>query len=346
MNKRKVLIMMLLAIVLAACSGSKVENPQFDFLADMGITVTDKLLLGDSISLPDIYCGDSDQDNEVDGKELNWKQYDALIVPAGIDFTDVMSRWLLLGVRDMGHGNTLAAYYAGSSIGYCVNLMTYDSRGKLLDAINVRELHLLWRVDIEKPDDNSVYTLDGSITFDSPSGFTLHRAMGRCIMDYDKGLKGAPQWKQYWDQAYSVNDKGHFVLLRQNMTRAEGKVDPYAVMDFRSWDLLACSLHDPGVMNFWNDYEPSIGNVYSPDYRYNPFPWDVTKLYEMNPSRFLNWMAARGDNDNRLLPYFKLSPDQRPALLEQINRLSDPAARQWLTALVNSWDDKPLTQHL
>lgn len=346
MNKRKVLIMALLTIVLAACSGHKVDNPQFDFLNKQGLTVTDKLLLADSLVLPDIYCGDSDQDNEVNGKELTWEQYDTLIVPAGLDFTDVMSRWLLLGVRDVGNGNTLAAYFAGSSLGYCVNLMTYNSQGKMLDAINLRELHLLWRKYVEDPDNNTVFTLDGHVTFEGKNSFTLHRIMGECVMDYDKGLKGTPAWQQGWDQGYSINDKGHFVLVRQDLVNAKGKVDHYAVMDFRSWDLLACSLHDPGVMDFWNDYEPSIGNVYSPDYRYNPFPWDVCQLYKMNPQRFLNWMAGRRNNDNRLLPYFKISPDLRPALLEQINRLADPEASQRLTGIVNSWDDKPLTKHL
>ena len=32
--------------------------------------------------------------------------------------------------------------------------------------------------------------------------------------------------------------------------------------------------------------------------------------------------------------------------LEEISRLEDASARQWLTNLVNSWDDKPLTKHL
>ena len=47
-----------------------------------------------------------------------------------------------------------------------------------------------------------------------------------------------------------------------------------------------------------------------------------------------------------LLPQFKLPVDERPALLEEIGRLDDNDARQWLTDLVNSWDDKPLTKHL
>ena len=44
--------------------------------------------------------------------------------------------------------------------------------------------------------------------------------------------------------------------------------------------------------------------------------------------------------------YFKLSPSERPELLSDIGRLEDPDARQWLTSIVNSWDDKPLTKHL
>ena len=57
-------------------------------------------------------------------------------------------------------------------------------------------------------------------------------------------------------------------------------------------------------------------------------------------------MAAHRDSGNRLLPLFKLPPDDRPALLKEIARLDDPSARRWLTDIVTAWDDKPLTRHL
>ena len=48
--------------MLAACSGGgKVANEQFTFLKDLGITVNEKLLLADTLTLPDIYCGDPEQ---------------------------------------------------------------------------------------------------------------------------------------------------------------------------------------------------------------------------------------------------------------------------------------------
>ena len=118
------------------------------------------------------------------------------------------------------------------------------------------------------------------------------------------------------------------------------------VLDFKSWDMLICSRHDPAVMDVWNDYSELVNSTYDPDYEYNPFPWDISELYKMNPQRFLKWMAAHRGKDNRLLPQFKLPVDERPALLEEIKRLDDSSARQWLTDLVNSWDDKPLTKHL
>ena len=123
-------------------------------------------------------------------------------------------------------------------------------------------------------------------------------------------------------------------------------MDYYAALDFKSWDMLVCSLHDPGIMDTWNDYTELVNSTYDPDYQYNPFPWDVALLYRMNPQRFLQWMAAHRDSSNRLLPLFKLPPDDRPALLQEIARLDDPAARQWLTTIVTGWDDTPLTRHL
>lgn len=335
------------ALVLALCSScSKPSNEQFGFLERMGISINDNLMLGDSIVMNDIYCGDSSQDdNEVNGKELSGEQYHALIGPAGIDFTDVMSKWILLGVRDVGHGNTLAAYYAGSSIGYCVDLMTYDRQGKLLDAINLRELHMLWRVNLLDPEDNNAFTLDSRVTFNKNS-LTLHRLMGACVMDYDEGLKGAPKWQQAWDQSYIINEKGHFVMQRQQVVMEKGEVDYFATMDFKTWDLLACSLHDPSIMNFWNDFEQEVVAAYGPEYTYNPFPLDVLKLYNVNPQRFLTWISAPGNRDNRLLPYFKVPREQRPDLIKEINRLQDPDARLWLTTIVNEWDDTPLTKHL
>ena len=60
-----------------------------------------------------------------------------------------MGNWMLLGVRDMGSGITLAAFYIGSGTGYSVDLMTYDKQGHLLDAINTRVLHMLWRTHFD-----------------------------------------------------------------------------------------------------------------------------------------------------------------------------------------------------
>ena len=186
-------ILLFTALLLTASYGcSHQSDGQFGFLNRLGIHVNDNLMLGDSIVMNDIYCGDSNQDdNEVEGKELSAEQYHALIGPAGIDFTDVMSKWVLLGVRDVGHGNTLAAYYAGSSIGYCVDLMTYDQQGKLLDAINLRELHMLWRVNLQDPEDNNAFTLDSRVTFLG----AVHDAM----CDYESALKGkACGWPHYF----------------------------------------------------------------------------------------------------------------------------------------------------
>lgn len=340
-------ISVLTAVVLIACnSGSTVNNEQFAFLDKLGITVTDELLLGDSLSLPDVYCGDKrQQEEEVPGKALSQSQYQALIVPVDHDIPDAMSYWVLMGVSDVGGGITLAAYYAGNGVGYCVNLVTYDKQGRPLDAMNARELHLLWRVNLSDASNDSVYTLDSHFAL-AGDKMTLYRTMGRCIMDFQGDLKSAPLWQQTWQQDYVINAKGHFVLQGQRVIKESGEVDQYAALDFKSWDMLVCSLHDPDIMDTWNNYTELVNSTYDADYKYNPFPWDVAELYRMNPQRFLRWMAAPQHQNNRLLPCFKLPPHDRPALLEEISRLEDPAARQRLTALVNSWDDKPLTKHL
>lgn len=341
-------VFLALTLVLGACSGgSSVANEQFKFLSDLGITVDDKMMLGDTLTLPDVYCGDPEQKvSDLEGTRLDNDQYQTLIVPAGHGIPDAMSNWMLLGVRDMSNGVTLAAYYAGNGVGYCVNLITYDKQGHLLDAINARELHLVWRCDLSNIDDDNSFTLDGMFTFEETDRVTLHRTMGKCVMDFDNDLKGAPEWQQHWIQTYVINPKGCFVLQGQQVVKDQGKVDHYAALDFKSWDMLVCSLHDAGIMDTWNEYSLLVNSTYDPDYKYNPFPWDVAKLYHMNPQRFLKWMAAHRDPGNRLLPQFKLPPADRPALLKEISRLDDPAARDWLTALVNSWDNKPLTKHL
>lgn len=335
-------------MLLAACSGgTKVEGGKFAYLDKLDIAITEDLLLGDTISMPDVYCGDPQQTiDDLKGKQLDLDQYDALIVPAGPDIADKMSNWLLLGVRDVGGGNTLAAYYACNGMGYCVDLITYDKQGNILDAINARELHLLWRCNLNDPNDDNVFTIDGFFTLDGPNRLTLHRTMGHCVMDFEGDLKSKPEWQQEWVQDYVINDKGHFVLKGQHVIDEQGNVDQYAALDFKSWDMLVCSRHDPSVMDTWNEYSLLVNSTYDPDYKFNPFPWDVAQLYEMNPGRFLTWMAAHRGTDNRLLPQFKLPPEDRPALLQEISRLEYADARQWLTSLVNNWDDKPLTKHL
>lgn len=337
----------LLILMLAACSGSdKSAQRNFAFLNDAGINVDDGLLLSDTLALPDVYCGDKNQTaDDLKGKPLNSKQYAALIEPVGHGFPEPMSNWMLLGVRDIG-GITLAAYYACNGMGYNVDMVTYDKQGHVLDAINMREMHLVWRRDLSRADDNTSFTLDSHITFNGAGQVTLHRVMGCCQMDYEGDLKGKPQWQQAWDQAYDIDAKGQFVLQGQQVVNESGMVDYYATMDFRCWDMLVCSLHDPSVMDTWNDYAQVVNATYDPEYHYNPFAIDVAELYEMNPQRFLRWMALKRDHGNRLLRYFKLPADKRPALREEITRLGDPSAEQWLSGIVNSWDDKPLTNHL
>lgn len=346
-NKSILTLATLLALGLAACSGKgSTQNPQFGFLDSLVITIDEDLTLGDSLVLPDIYCGDPNQtNNDLRGPRLSNDQYKALVVPASEGFADAMSNWLMLGARDMGNGVTLVAYYACNGSGYCVDLMTYDKQGHLLDAINAREMHLLWRVNLSDASNDTVFTLDGHFTF-AGDKVTLHRTMGRCVMDFDGDLKGAPLWQQTWEQPYTINAKGHFVLQGQQVVKEKGEVDQYAALDFKAWDLLVCSLYDPGAMDTWNQYAAVINATYDPDYKYNPFPWDVAQLYRKNPQRFLKWLSAPANRNNNLLPCFKLKKEDRPALRKEIARIDDPAARQWLTALVNSWDDVPLTQHL
>ena len=346
-NRVLLILAVLTALLTAACSGGgNGNNEQFNFLDDLGIKVDDKLMLADTLVLPDIYCGDPSQSSDdLKGKRLDHDQYEALVVPAGKGFAEEMANWLLLGVRDVGSGITLAAYYACSGAGYTVDLITYDRKGDLLDAMNAREMHLLWRIHLNDIKNDTVFTLDGNFTFDG-SSVTLHRTMGRCVMNFADDVKGEPQWQQEWEQRYVIDAKGHFVLQGQRVVKENGPVDYYAALDFKSWDMLVCSLYDTSIMDTWNEYSELVNSTYDPDYQYNPFPWDVAQLYKMNPQRFLRWMGAKRDQGNRLLPQFKLPPSDRPALLKEIARLEDASTRQWLTTLVNSWDNKPLTKHL
>ena len=56
------LMLLFLSFSLAICSGgSKVQNPQFAFLDSLGIAINDGMLLGDTLALPDVYCGDPRQ---------------------------------------------------------------------------------------------------------------------------------------------------------------------------------------------------------------------------------------------------------------------------------------------
>ncbi|MBQ9555435.1 MAG: hypothetical protein IJV05_04345, partial [Muribaculaceae bacterium] len=110
-NQSISIISLLVAITLLSCSGGgKVDNPQFAFFNDLDISIDKSLLLGDTLTLPDIYCGDSEQTtDDLKGHRLSHGQYEKLIVPAGRQFADEMSNWMLLGTRDMGNGVTLAA---------------------------------------------------------------------------------------------------------------------------------------------------------------------------------------------------------------------------------------------
>lgn len=338
-------LILFITLMLASCTsrGGNGQAAQCAFMGRLGIDVSDGLILGDTLALNDIYCGDDSQSaNTLNGAVLTREQYISLIMPAGKQIADEMSEWVLLGVRRFG-GNMLAAYYSGNGMGYCVSLITYNSQGQVLDAINAREMHLLWRADLSDPSNEHVFTLDAFFTFDSDSVVTLHRTMGLCKMDFENDLKSDAQWQQQWDQPYVINNNGQFLLQSQEVVAEKGSVDVYATMDYKTWDLLVCSPHDMGVMAVWEKAAERVDNGYDPKYELKPFPLDVTQLYRMNPQRFLRWLASHPDS--RILPWFKLDPADRPALLTEIGWLNDANARQRLTDMVNAWDDKPLTKH-
>lgn len=334
-------------LIALSCGSDKGEDgPHAIFLDDIGINIDRQLLLGDTLCLPDVYCGDPKQTaDDFKGLKINQEQYDALIAPVGNGIPDDMSNWMLLGVRFLEGDITLAAFYAGSGLGYSVDLITYDKQGHFLDAINTREQHLVWRINQTDPDDGDSFAIDSHITLE-PDGLTLHRVMKRCDMDYQHDLKGAPRWQQAWQQTYRINAKGHFVLQGQQITQEQGPIDRYATMDFMTWDMLVCSLYDTDVMDTWNDYAARVDTVYGPDYEFNPFPVDVNQLYKMNPQRFLSWLSRPDNRHCNLLKYFKLKKEDRPAMLKEVAHVTDADARRWLTSLVNTWDDTPLTQHL
>ena len=75
-NKIISTIILSLALLLTACSGGgKADNEQFAFLEELGITVNEKLLLPDTLTLPDIYCGDPEQTaDDLKGKRLERNQ--------------------------------------------------------------------------------------------------------------------------------------------------------------------------------------------------------------------------------------------------------------------------------
>jgi len=333
-------------LLLASCrqqSSQPSSSPRVAFLQDLGIDVTDDMVLTHRLTLPDQYITHAEGDSLTlpPMVELTREQYERLIAPAGDAFHADMATWRLMGVRDVDGNHTLVAYYVGSTMGYSVYFMTYDSVGNLCDAIDLRELHVLWPVNHEEAGQCPVRTLDSEVTFAGKRHFTLHRLMGDCDMDYDRDLKGAPQWQLAWDQDYDITDDGLMVLKEQRETSRKGDVDPYAEVIYRSWDLLVASQHDTTIMNVWNGAVQRIEDLYAPDNIYSPLKWNVPKLYNANPQRFLRWMASHRGASNRLLRYATVQPDNRQAVLEQINAIDDADARNWLTRNLMDADTVP-----
>ena len=93
MKMKHVLMLGICALMLMGCSGgARSAGDPFKFLSDLGVNVNEDLILGDSLTLNDIYCGDKGQSSsELPGVELSREQYEALIVPAGRDFISEMS---------------------------------------------------------------------------------------------------------------------------------------------------------------------------------------------------------------------------------------------------------------
>ena len=72
---------------------------------------------------------------------------------------------------------------------------------------------------------------------------------------------------------------------------------------------------------------------------------EMSSWFELNPQRFLRWMAAHRGADNHLLPHFMNDNVflDRSVVKAQIDSLPDADDRAWLHSIVTAWK-KPLAQ--
>lgn len=311
------------------------DTTTFNALQRLGITVTSDMMLGNQLNLPDEYASHPDDSTAQPPPiphylELTRPQYEQLIVAADDECRADMGSWLLLGVRDIDDNHWLAAYYVSNGLGYSVYLITYDRQATPCDVLDLRELHVLWPVDRERAGQCDVRTLDAYVTFAGKRHLTLHRLMTECHMDYENGTKGAPHNQLAWEQDYDITQQGVFVLKEQKETLRNGNVDSHADACYKAWDLLVCSRHDASITDTWNQFVPQLEDTYDHKDPFNPYWWNLPRLYAMNPQRFLTWMAHHRGTDNRLLRYWQVDDDKRDEVASEIDRIDDANARQWL----------------
>lgn len=204
-------------------------------------TCTGKHYPGPINSLPDtLQVGQSVLSRDSIGSEnypvLDEKQREGLARQMSLDVPDSIQ---LIGVRPAGSGIILDAYkvpLGEDPNHFKVYLVTHDSKGVVVDAIDLHEFHTSEHQGPMRFGGNRFYTTDAVVTFEGPNRFTLHRVMTLTSL-YLKDHTLTEAWRVEWDNNYEIDGDGHFVFLGQHETnRTPADIDDPIITTYQSRD--------------------------------------------------------------------------------------------------------------
>lgn len=326
---RKVLPALILC--LAACAGnnatSRVIKPDVNkvndlaFLRQAGVNV-DSIAAAEKAGQP---------------LWLSRPQYEVLVKSLGTDYEEDMGDTGILAVHPVGDDHAVVLYRQTNGTGGRLLIATYDHDGRPCDAMNFEDKNV-WPVNPETFEGGLVREYNRTLQFAGNNHFAIHSVLREGVLDHMDN----EHWAVRWHQDYDINPDGIFIFKEIKEDGRSGSVtdvDAIVLANMRLTSMGVQSRVDSGVMDAWNRFVPDSEQEYGGRAKALEMGYirmELSGWFELNPQRFLRWMAAHRGADNHLLPHFKadgvfLDVNKVKA---QIDSLPHAGDRAWLHDMV------------
>ena len=288
------------------------------------------------------------------GASLDEEQVLKLLPMVALMGEDEISRgYEIRGARALPGGFTMLLYSVETGDDSTTELLAiYDKSGKLTDYMQLDD----WdQFEVIESDDaftkGRAHVTDTKLAFTKPNEFTLDETVREG--NWERVGDDAPmprelthvKWLVETLKRYTLDDKGHMTLAEEKIVKSEGDVDPdYKADPIMKLYLLPAS--DPNridrLNNMVNDMIKKQGLQDFDDERGWSTQFVVSEIFAGSPETLLNWIYKNRNSKSEVAEYLKKSITSgwrdKEILEQQIEKMSDKTAQQYLKELTAQWE--------